>query len=389
MIELLLTATGLYYGQLAKQDFLIRFYRLSRAFFFFTLTTLYFGRSLVRIFVINVFPNKPIDLEYIVIWGWQLQAVISMMFLFYWQRRRIIKYLLEDILISRTILGKSFTMYRKLKCTFYQWVILVVTMSTTFGVTIIADTIQKIIRSGDSITKPTMGLHPFDFIYRLVPVYGVFVWNIVLCFFVIVMKCLSLELKEFNRSLDKLLHEDQPIPWSTSRLSTNLMVAFDVHKRLAKKIRRADNIFQFYILLTMAVGTPTTIFAIIVMLRRKTWVGMFFSIHDVICCTTHLIGFTIVPAQIHSEYHSVRTQLCRNSSLWQQYDAKLYHITLMFIDHITQANAGISLGGLVVIRKSLLFTCVSLVTPYVVLSLQLNVGGPNSFFKVSNHTAYT
>ncbi|KAI1701525.1 GUstatory Receptor family [Ditylenchus destructor] len=270
------------------------------------------------------------------------------MFLFHWQRRRIIKYLLEDILISTTILGKSFTMYRKLKCTFYQWVILVVTMSTTFGVTITADTIQKIIRSGDPIAKPTMGLHPFDFIYRLVPVYGVFVWNIILCFFVIVMKCISLELKEFNRSLDK-----------------------------------------FYILLTMAVGTPTTIFAIIVMLRRKTWVGMFFSIHDVICCTTHLIGFTIVPAKIHSEYHSVRTQLCRNCSLWQQYDAKLYHITLMFIDHITQANAGISLGGLVVIRKSLLFTCVSLVTPYVVLSLQLNVGGPNSFFKVSNNTAYT
>ncbi|KAI1703629.1 GUstatory Receptor family [Ditylenchus destructor] len=369
------------------------------------LATLYLGRSLVRITVINVIPRVPIDLQYIVICGWQVQAVMSMVFIFYWQRHGVIKYLLEDVISNSSIIAKSFVMYGKLRCTFYQWIILVVTMTSSFGATTVTDTAQKIINSVH-IWQPTMGIHPFDFVYRLVPIYGVFVRNIVLCVFVIVMKCLSLELKEFKLSLDRLLQEDNQVKMADryprlsdchpDRLSRNLSLAFDIHNRLARKIRKCDIIFQYYILLMMVVGIPTTIFAIIVLVRRDTMIGALFSIPDAMYCAAQLIAFTLVPAQIHNEYQSIRTQLCRNTSLHQHYDGKLYHITLIFIDQITQTNAGISLGGLVVIRKVLLFTCVTLVTPYVILSLQLNIGGPNSFlkvtntfFRVSNTTAYT
>ncbi|KAI1698084.1 GUstatory Receptor family [Ditylenchus destructor] len=294
----------------------------------------------------SINPMEGVDLEYLVMCGWQFQSVMSMTFLLYWQYHGVTKFIIEHIVVSKTREGKFCPVYALLRRTMIRWLMVAILMTSCFGATICVDNVQKILLSGKSVFEPMLGLHPLDFLYRTIAIYGIGVWNFVLCFFVVVIRSLSLELREFNRVF-------------------------------------ADS----YTFAMMAVGTPMTIFALITLIRRKSWMGLLYSVHDVICCTVHLIGFTVVPAGIYTEFRAIQTQLYKNTSIWKEYNLKLYQIARMFTENVSQSDIGISIGGFITITKSLVLTCLSLVIPYVILCLQLNIGASNSHYRsVDNST---
>ncbi|KAI1705460.1 GUstatory Receptor family [Ditylenchus destructor] len=386
--------TGLYYGNLADRTVLCRYLVLSRTFLLYAITSLYTCRSLYRIFLKwsnhSINPMEGVDLEYLVMCGWQFQSVMSMTFLLYWQYHGVTKFIIEHIVVPKAREGKCCPVYVVLRRTMIRWLMIAILMTSCFGATICVDNVQKILLSGKSIFEPMLGLHPLDFLYRTIAIYGIGVWNFVLCFFVVVIRSLSLELRDFNRVFADLLR-DKPlysleVERKSEKLAEKLLLAFAAHNRLAKKIRKTDKCFQSYTFAMMAVGTPMTIFALITLIRRKSWMGLLYSVHDVICCTVHLIGFTVVPAGIYTEFRAIQTQLYKNTAIWKEYNLKLYQIARMFTENVSQSDIGISIGGFITITKSLVLTCLSLVIPYVILCLQLNIGASNTLYRSVNNS---
>ncbi|KAI1712979.1 hypothetical protein Ddc_12205 [Ditylenchus destructor] len=57
-----------------------------------------------------------------------------------------------------------------------------------------------------------------------------------------------------------------------------------------------------------------------------------------------------------------------------RHSQNLIPILKTFAESIVQTHSGITVGGMVVIRKSTVLTCLSILVPYVVLFLQLHIG---------------
>ncbi|KAI1712571.1 CRE-GUR-5 protein [Ditylenchus destructor] len=241
------------------------------------------------------------------------------------------------------------------------------------------DAVRKAAELGIPLTEKTMNLHRFDIVYRLIGVYENIALNYCLCFFVIVVSSLIVELDEFNAGFDQLLTSTKMIPSLEAdkfeeTLSNRLLDSYLTHKRLGGKIAEVDRIFQYYILALVSTGLPITVLAFIINIRQRSSLSMVFTIDDVFCCFVHLVGFTVLPARVNSKFKAVQKQLYWCSIIWKQYDERIYHISQVFSEHASQLNIGLSLAGLVVITKSVIITSVSVLVPYVILCLQLNIG---------------
>ncbi|KAI1712572.1 CBR-GUR-5 protein [Ditylenchus destructor] len=337
----------------------------------FFVTAAYSGRSIYRI--ITVYSSLSLnDMEYVVSWGWQLQSAISMIFVAYWQRTGSIKYLSENVHLPKIIN----TFYRVQKKNVLRWLTMSSVMTLCVAVKIGLDVANKMATKGKAVWEPTMRLHPFDFLYRLIGVYEIAALNLVLCFFVTTVQSLAMELDEFNRHFEKMLqnlsaHSNES---QVSNLCSTLLQTFASHKILGDKVQKVDKIFQFYVFLMTATGIPISIFAVITVVRRNSWCGVFRSLDDAISCTIHLIGFTIVPAQIYTKHRAIQSHLYWSEVIWRKYDKNIYRTARMVTENVEQMEIGISVGGFIVITKPLILTSISLVIPYLLLCLQLDLG---------------
>uniref|UniRef100_A0A915E261 Gustatory receptor n=1 Tax=Ditylenchus dipsaci TaxID=166011 RepID=A0A915E261_9BILA len=197
--------------------------------------------------------------------------------------------------------------------------------------------------------------------------YGFCVTNIVLCAFIVVTKSIALELDRFNRIFPKMC-----IPSAST--SANLLKSMATHNQLAEKISKADKIFQGYLMSMMAILSPAIIISFITLLRREDWLGVLYSLNDILCCSFQLFALTYNPAQIYTKFRAARDQVHKISANLIEYDMKACQIAQIFANNVAHSHVGFSLGGHTVITKSLILTMMSLVFPYVILCLQLNLG---------------
>ncbi|KAI1707700.1 CBR-GUR-5 protein [Ditylenchus destructor] len=337
----------------------------------FFVTAAYSGRSIYRI--ITVYSSLSLnDMEYVVSWGWQLQSAISMIFVVYWQRNGSIKYLSENVHLPKIIN----TFFRTQKKNVLRWLTMSSVMTLCVAVKIGLDVANKMAKEGQTVWEPTMRLHPFDFLYRLIGVYEIAALNLVLCFFVTTVQSLAMELDAFNGHFETMLRNlsehsnDSQIP----NLCSTLLQTFASHKILGDKVQKVDKIFQLYVFLMTATGIPISIFAMITVVRRNSWSGVFRSLDDAISCTIHLIGFTIVPAQIYTKHRAIQSHLYWSEVIWRKYDKNIYRTARMVTENVEQMEIGISVGGFIVITKPLILTSISLIIPYLLLCLQLDLG---------------
>ncbi|KAI1706591.1 GUstatory Receptor family [Ditylenchus destructor] len=356
--------------------------RYIRVAFLFLATILYALRSLYRIFT-QYHHFTLHDVGYMVWFGWQFQAIISIAFVIYWQLTGSIQHIIDHILFP--ICNKNIVtnwMQKKRRTTKTKWLMVSWAIIVWMLLQNIANIIMRPMKKNVSFFEPTMGLHSFDFIYRFIGVYDMAVHNIVLCFFVLIVTCITIELEQFNMTLREiiLLHSSNGSPHTSNIsdrfLAKRLLKAFTAHKDLGRKIHAVDKIFQHYVLVMVATGTPISIFALVSLIRiPKSWTLFIFYVKDILCCLVHLVGFAFIPAQLYAQYNAVQTYIvCSSSHLTKNDDKKVYHIALSFVQECSEVKVGLSLGGLIVVTKPFLFQCVSILLPYLVLSLQANLG---------------
>ncbi|KAI1723111.1 hypothetical protein Ddc_07306 [Ditylenchus destructor] len=123
----------------------------------------------------------------------------------------------------------------------------------------------------------------------------------------------------------------------------------------------------------IAIWLPTTIFAPIAILRAGGSVNLIFRIHDIMRSAFHLYGLCIFPAQLYSEIRATHDFLSDEFAQWVEVDQECYRLMKSFADSIGQSSVGITVGGMTVITKPMILTCLSMIVPYVVLCLQLHM----------------
>ncbi|KAI1707760.1 trehalose receptor domain-containing protein [Ditylenchus destructor] len=117
---------------------------------------------------------------------------------------------------------------------------------------------------------------------------------------------------------------------------------------------------------------------LLILVRRKTWLGFYYSVVEMTMCVVHLVVLTVLPSQVHTEFKEAQKILYRKTSIWNKYDSWTFQIGRSFAEKISSWHVGISFGGFTVITKSLVLSCISLMVPYVLLCIQMHIGADNT-----------
>ncbi|KAI1710702.1 CBR-GUR-5 protein [Ditylenchus destructor] len=224
--------------------------------------------------------------------------------------------------------------------------------------------IERAIGQGIGILDPTMGLHRFDFVYRIIGFYEHLVINCTVCYFASSIRGLTIQLKEFNRDFQELFET----PYKLDNLSGRIQSFFTTHKVLTQKVKVIDKTFKMFVFCILLTNVPMTVFGAITLVRRESLLAFVFALYDFVFCILQLTAFTIIPAQLYAELHMLPSYIDWASSIWTHFDPHLFQIAKAYIDNVDKLNVGVSFGGLALV----------LVVPYVILSYQLYVESSRS-----------
>ncbi|KAI1697569.1 GUstatory Receptor family [Ditylenchus destructor] len=330
-----------------------------------------------------------LNVEDLFILGWLIQAFLSMVFMMKWQRSGSIRVIVEQFLtpIYEEVSEKS----KRLRQIHKDLMVVIVVNFIAVATIVIAEWVVYLrTRSADAIFEASPVLLR-DIFHSFFLLYAQSVWHISLCIFIVVMKCMTLELGDFNGRFEHMLesHERKSSGIRRSekkRISDRLLDAFVEHNKLADKVTKIDEIFRSYAFVMLMVGGAHTIFALISMIRQRSWIHLFFFIYDVCICMCHLFGVCISAAQVYVEYRIVKEHLQRHTQLWVDYDQKVYDIARMFIENAHSSSVGITIYGFTLITKSLILSCLARIIPYVLICLQLQMGTTYESWRNSNMT---
>ncbi|KAI1731355.1 hypothetical protein Ddc_00162 [Ditylenchus destructor] len=227
------------------------------------------------------------------------------MFIIHWQTSGSIKFIKDNILISST--DKHIT-WLKLKKT-CRIILTIVVCNVTVLVVNLVYNWTTFFR-----TRPIIVIMEFGFLrdvfHSIYSLYGPYAWHISLCIFIVTVKSLELELREFNTNFKKILDSHaltlftdvfNEAQITQNKLTRALLNKYVEHRKLAEKVTKVDEIFKFYVLVMLITGGAHTIFTVLSTIRQKGWIHMVFFAYDIFLCVWHLLGLCIIPAQVYRE----------------------------------------------------------------------------------------
>ncbi|KAI1710400.1 GUstatory Receptor family [Ditylenchus destructor] len=306
--------------------------------------------------------------------GWMLQSLLSMIFTVYWQWSGAIRVIQKRVISYHPAHNSRETIRHDMRIS-----LIFSFLATFFYVAYLASLLALAPTSGARyfVRIGNYGPEFWHYLARnVVSILGHFVWNLSFCYFVMLIRSITRELKYFNAQFKQMLDDSEKTSQSNPEgLANQLLLSLTSHNKLAEKIIEVDKIFQTYTFLMTAIATPQTIFALLLLIRRQTWLGLCYSVIELVLCMAHLIGLTVIPAQIYTEFRMVHIHLYWASSVWsKEFDLKVYQIVRLFTESVNHSDVGISLGGFILITKSLVLTCLSVIIPYVLLCVQMQFG---------------
>ncbi|KAI1717513.1 CBR-GUR-4 protein [Ditylenchus destructor] len=208
---------------------------------------------------------------------------------------------------------------------------------------------------------------------NLFMLHGVLIDQVALCIFMITMRSLTIELEHFNQELKQFFKAANE-PMNARKNAIGIVFYCKNYSDLVKKVRKADRIFNGYIFVMVAIWLPITIFAPISLAKIRLSFDLIFRVNDLFRCAYHLCGLCIIPAQVYTQLRATNAVLNNKVSKWIDIDKNSRDLVKVFTDSVAQSNVGITMGGMTIIRSSMILTCLSMIIPYVVLCFQLRIG---------------
>ncbi|KAI1697656.1 hypothetical protein DdX_18378 [Ditylenchus destructor] len=211
-------------------------------------------------------------------------------------------------------------------------------------------------------------------IYRnALVLHGVFVGHVALCIFMISMCSLTIELSTLNQEFRELIKARKYMKADKNFIESRTQALCQEYCRRRKKVSDADYIFRTYTFFMIPIWLSTTIFVPITLLRVQWSVQLVFilkRLHDALRSIVHLYGLCVYPAQLRRTHDILSIYL----SEWIDPTDKFSGMIKNLSDNIAQSNIGITVGGMTVMTKPMILTCLSVILPYIVLCLQLRIG---------------
>ncbi|KAI1700719.1 GUstatory Receptor family [Ditylenchus destructor] len=316
---------------------------------------------------------KTADLDTIEGLGYCLQSLFSLIFLIYWQWSGTFDALSDKILLKdserferwfRIIKIVTFTLLAIIMCNFiYNSVIYI-------GKNIV----PLCFGNEDRVANCTQLM--VKCIRHIFGMPNILAKNITFCIFMVSMASLVIELSDFNNRLEEEFTVDQLIKVEEGKVITSLQVLayFKSYTKLTEKVGSVDRIFNLYIFSMIACSLPTAIIAPIKLIHSKWGIYVLFNACNVFGYFYRLCGLCLLPAQVFTQLKATHGILNRQIPSWIEENQEAALIIKIFTDSTAQSNVGITVGGMTVITKSMILTCLSLIVPYTLLCLQLKIG---------------
>ncbi|KAI1706509.1 GUstatory Receptor family [Ditylenchus destructor] len=335
-----LSLTGLYYG--SHRRGICKSIVVARAVLFCGAATFF-----EVYFFHHIFSNVP-NLDTLSSCGVILQATLSMYFFLCWQHQGHLRFLISYIRASQHCAEvRNFIRIS-------VFVLFIVFM--LFFAVALYYFCKPLLFVSDSNATTTHTEIFLSVLSYSVQLHAMYAWNAILVLFVVSIKTLAIDLEHFNRDMEKTLSGAISIKEERLKIETTLLNCFEGHCKLADRIRKIDSIFRLFIFLLLLTGVITTIFSLIALIRKKSWLNFVFAIPKVICCFLHIYGLCVIPAQIYTKFRAVHDLLYRNYQIWMEFDPRIYQITNMFTGNISNSNISITLWGFTPIRNTLILT---------------------------------
>ncbi|KAI1700474.1 hypothetical protein DdX_16685 [Ditylenchus destructor] len=183
------------------------------------------------------------------------------------------------------------------------------------------------------------------------------------------MASLIIELSEFNSQLDEEFTVNQ-LEEGKVITAPQVLTRFKRYTHLTEKL---------YIFATLACSLSTGIIAPIKLFNAEWNIALLFHIHDTV--PYKLSFLCLLPAQVFTQLKVTHDILSRQIPNWIDKNEDVTRTIKRFTDFVAQSSAGITVGGMTVITKSMILTCFSLIVPYIVLCLQLKGGNQNGMLR--------
>ncbi|KAI1695272.1 hypothetical protein Ddc_21360 [Ditylenchus destructor] len=188
--------------------------------------------------------------------------------------------------------------------------------------------------------------------------HGLYVGHIPLYIFMISMRSLLIELDESNRRF-KEFFRSMKSPLDEQKSIERFLVLTKRHYYLVKKIQKADRVFKIFTLAMIALWLPTTIFTPVTVVRTKWSMQMTIQLYDVVRSIFHFYGLCIMPAQVHTK--SQLTTNILNNEICKRVEnvnpaQSITPLIKTFAESVTNTNSAITVGGMILIRKSMILT---------------------------------
>ncbi|KAI1732496.1 hypothetical protein Ddc_01365 [Ditylenchus destructor] len=190
----------------------------------------------------------------------------------------------------------------------------------------------------------------------------------------VTMRSLTTELKQVYREFDEIFGRVELK--DAEKQAERFLAVCNGYSNTVDKVHMADRIFSMFTFVMIAIWLPTTIFAPVAFLHTEWSIYLIFRMYDVFRTIFHLFGLCIIPAQIYSEHQQIIILINCQVTKRIGMEDKLTSLMKTFGKSIVHTNVCITVGGMVIIRKSMILTCLSMIVPYVVLFLQLHIGTP-------------
>ncbi|TMS34010.1 hypothetical protein L596_001677 [Steinernema carpocapsae] len=257
----------------------------------------------------------------LVLLNWDFQALLSVYFLIYWQRKNYLTDIFKLIHIPSGSVGCQKTKHC-IRIVF--WVFITIT-GTVLGLFMLQMSMLLLDKHHyllfDLSVLNVYGNRNLMFLSMVVSCYTFIFWSVAMLIFMSVTIAVYGELWYFNEHLKKL-GED---PEKTKDIGDELLHFYRTHCRLSDVVRALDNTFEVYTFAMIGSNIPTTIFTLLALFvsLKVSWMNITFAVPSVVCCLLSLIGLTVIPAKVHSAISEVEKIIYSNKAIWIPYVEKV------------------------------------------------------------------
>ncbi|CAB3405381.1 unnamed protein product [Caenorhabditis bovis] len=255
---------------------------------------------------------------------WNFEAILSFIFLMYWQKNGQLAGLKEKLAGCQNYKGvqEKTSKFQNNAGIFLALYVAVLIFNCTYYLKFYFEETHSIW----ALKISTMFyFRRLRFLTSIITTYMYFVWLTAIYVFVTFTNVVCLEVKQLNRDIQKINGDSE-------KVKSELLEKLELFQKLSKVIHDLDDIFKNLTSITdFLICTPFIAF-----------------------CVCSFCSVTVAPARLHDEIRATKSAVFGNHAIWFPYDGEVHGLAHVFASHVDQNSLGITIWGFAVVSRPLI-----------------------------------